>query len=99
MTCTAKNEVDIVSLNGTVLTSFVNNQVETYSAKISPDAKLVGTSGISITKNKLKQDVFAFNHLNNFLLYSERLSIDHCGSQITLHNVCYRFFGFLVYEF
>jgi len=47
MTCTAKNEVDIISLNGTVLTSFVNNQVETYSAKISPDAKLVGTSGFT----------------------------------------------------
>jgi len=47
MTCTAKNEVDIVSLNGNVLTSFVNNQVETYFAKISPDAKLVGTSGFT----------------------------------------------------
>jgi len=47
MTCTAKNEVDIISLNGTVLTSFVNNQVETYFAKISPDGKLVGTSGFT----------------------------------------------------
>ena len=47
MTCTAKNEVDILSLNGTVLASFVNNQVETYFAKISPDGKLVGTSGIA----------------------------------------------------
>jgi len=47
MTCTAKNEVDILSLNGTVLASFVNNQVETYFAKISPDGKLVGTSGFT----------------------------------------------------
>ena len=45
MTCTPKNEVDIVDLKGNVLASFTTNQMETYCAKISPCARWVAISG------------------------------------------------------
>ena len=46
MTCTAKNEMDILDLKGNVLSSITTNQMEVYYAMISPDGKFVATSGI-----------------------------------------------------
>jgi hypothetical protein len=46
MTCTAKNEMDILDLKGNVLSSITTNQMEVYFARISPDGKFVATSGI-----------------------------------------------------
>jgi hypothetical protein len=45
MTCTPKNELDILDLKGNLLASVITNQMETYSAKISPDGRFVATSG------------------------------------------------------
>ncbi|XP_057365706.1 transducin beta-like protein 2 isoform X3 [Daphnia carinata] len=47
MTCTPKNELDILDLKGNLLASIVTNQMETYSAKISPDGRFVATSGFT----------------------------------------------------
>jgi len=46
MTCTAKNEMDILDLKGNVLSSITTNQMEVYFARISSDGKFVATSGI-----------------------------------------------------
>jgi hypothetical protein len=45
MTCTPKNELDVLDLKGNLLASVITNQMETYSAKISPDGRFVATSG------------------------------------------------------
>ena len=45
MTCTAKNEMDILDLKGNVLSSIITNQMEVFFAGISPDGKFVATSG------------------------------------------------------
>ena len=47
MTCTPKCELDILDLKGNVMASVITNQMETYSAKISPDGRFVATSGLS----------------------------------------------------
>ena len=45
MTCTPKNEVDLMDLKGQIMHSFTTNQMVTYCAKISPCAKLLAVSG------------------------------------------------------
>ncbi|EFX87653.1 hypothetical protein DAPPUDRAFT_207577 [Daphnia pulex] len=47
MTCTPKNELDVLDLKGNLLASVITNQMETYSAKISPDGRFVATSGFT----------------------------------------------------
>lgn len=46
MTCTPKNELDLLDLKGNLMASVTTNQMETYSAKISPDGRFVATSGL-----------------------------------------------------
>lgn len=47
MTCTPKNELDLMDLKGQLITSHITNQMETYYARVSPCAKLIAVAGFT----------------------------------------------------
>lgn len=54
MTCTAKNELDLLDLKGNLLASITTNQMETYFARISPDGRFIASSGLPCWESSLK---------------------------------------------